>query len=233
MLSVSKRGVATVLALGSLLASTGCSSSDAPAAASTANGVVVGPADNHCGGHYRKADYLNCHGDQDTSGDSSDSGGASSGGASSSAGNGGAPDCNFVHDVGYGDPMFNDSGDDDGCKYHMTWSATPIAKNQPFTLTVEATNLRTGEPLDTIAAQVPGKPALSRIEPAVPCEPSHHPPTEAYEAEVKQIAPGKFTVGPFSLDESGRWVIRYHFYEECVDSPTTPHAHVSFFVDVP
>jgi len=181
-------------------------------------------------GHYRKADYANCHGSQDTSGESAGAGGGESAGGAAS---GGAPDCNFAHDVGYGDPNFNDSGDDDECKYHMTWSATPIAKNQPFTITVNATNLLTGEPLDTIAAQVAGKPALSRIEPSIPCQPSHLAPTAAYEAAVKQIGPGQFTVGPFSLDESGRWVIRYHFYEECLDSTTTPHAHVSFFVDVP
>jgi hypothetical protein len=159
-------------------------------------------------------------------------GGASAGGGSS-AGSAGTADCNLSHDSGYGDNLYNGSGDDDDCKYHVTWSATPIQKNQPFTLTITATNKTTGAPLETIAAQEPGKLALSRIEPFMPCEPSHLAPTSDYEAPVTQIGPGKFTVGPVVFDESGRWVIRYHFYEECFNNVTTPHGHIAFFVQVP
>jgi hypothetical protein len=221
----------TVLALSALV---GCSSSgsDQGVAPAIANGVVVGASDTHCAGRpLGVSDPTICMvvGANPGAGDTS-AGGASAGGASGTAG---SADCNMSHDSGYGDNLYNSSGDDDDCKYHVTWSATPIQKNQPFTLTITATNKTTGAPLETIAAQDPGKPALSRIEPFMPCEPSHLAPTSDYEAPVTQIGPGKFTVGPVVFDESGRWVIRYHFYEECFNNVTTPHAHIAFFVEVP
>ena len=37
---------------------------------------------------------------------------------------GGVPDGGATVDVG--DPMFNAEGDDDDCKYHVVWTATPI-----------------------------------------------------------------------------------------------------------
>ena len=160
---------------------------------------------------------------------------AEPGGGGSSAGTAGAAgvDCNLAHDSGYGDTLFDSAGDDDECKYHVSWTSTPVEKGKPFTLTVSATSLATGEPLEHIAAQDPGKPALSRIEPFLPCQPSHPTPTKDYEAPVTEISPGTFTVGPVVFDESGRWAIRYHFYEECFNNVTTPHAHIAFFVNVP
>jgi hypothetical protein len=155
---------------------------------------------------------------------------AASGGAN--AGTGGI-DCNQSHDAGYGDNLYDSAGDDDDCKYHVSWTSTPVQKGKPFTLTITATSKATGEPLVHIAAQDPGKPALSRIEPFMPCQPSHLAPTADYEAPVTELGPGKFSVGPVVFDESGRWVIRYHFYEECFNNVTTPHAHIAFFVNVP
>ncbi|HEY1534255.1 MAG TPA: hypothetical protein VGF76_09555 [Polyangiaceae bacterium] len=222
-----------VLALTSLVAC-GSSSPGSGAAQSAANGVVVGANDAHCLNRaLGVSDPSICLVvGADPGAGATSANGAAAGGASS-AGAGGSADCNLSHDSGYGDTLYNASGDDDDCKYHVTWSATPIQKNQPFTLTVTATNKTTGAPLESIAAQAPGKPALSRIEPFMPCEPSHLAPTSDYEAPVTQIRPGKFTVGPVVFDASGRWVIRYHFYEECFNNVTTPHGHIAFFVEVP
>ncbi len=205
--------------------------------------AVTGPSDAHCMGRpLGISDPAIC---TSTAGASSFAGAngaptAGSGGTGQeAAANGGASagtggvDCNLAHDSGYGDTLFDSAGDDDDCKYHMTWTSTPVAKGKPFTLTVSATSLATGAPLEHIAAQEPGKPALSRIEPFMPCEPSHLAPTADYDAPVTQIGPGTFTVGPVVFDESGRWVIRYHFYEECFNNVTTPHAHIAFFVNVP
>jgi len=161
----------------------------------------------------------------------------SNGGAGSelpSGGTGGVTDCNFAHDSGYGDPLYNDSGDDDECKYHMSWTSTPIQKNQPFTVMVKATNLQTGAPLANLPDQEPGTVALSRIEPFVPCDPVHLPPTSTLEGQhVTETGPGEFSVGPLVFDESARWEMRFHFYGDCFNNSATPHAHIAFFVDVP
>ena len=213
--------------------------------ASGTSAAVPGPSDAHCVGRpLGISDPAIC---TSTAGASSFAGanamtassGASSGGSADNGGSGGASagtggvDCNLTHDAGYGDTLFDSEGDDDDCKYHVAWTSTPVEKGKPFTLTVTATSKTTGEPLEHIAAQDPGKPALSRIEPFLPCEPSHLAPTSDYEARVTEIGPGTFTVGPVVFDESGHWAVRYHFYEECFNNVTTPHAHIAFFVNVP
>ena len=195
---------------------------------SVANGAVVGPADVHCmarpAGRWNPA---NCFGN-----DPASEGGSAAVEEGAPSASGGA-DCNTEHDSGYGDTLYNSSGDDDECKYHVSWTSTPIQKDQPFTLTVTATDKASGTPLETIALQVAGKPSLSRIEPYMPCELGHHTPAADYDAPVTRTAPGTFSIGPLVLDKSGRWIIRYHFYEECYDSTTTPHGHIAFFVNVP
>jgi len=36
------------------------------------------------------------------------------------------------------------------------------------------------------------------------------------------------------FDKSGRWVVRFHFFESCSDVPDdSPHGHVAFYIDVP
>jgi hypothetical protein len=42
-----------------------------------------------------------------------------------------------------------------------------------------------------------------------------------------------FQGGPLRFDRSGRWVVRFHFYEDCNDGESSPHGHIAFFVDVP
>lgn len=215
----------------------GCSTSSDSATTGTPSalsGVVVGPSDVHCAvrpaGHWNPA---NCFGDDPESfGGSAPVDNGAAGGGGAGAGSGGA-DCNTEHDSGYGDTLYDSAGDDDECKYHVSWAATPIHKNEPFTLTVTASDKATGAPLDTIALQVAGQPALSRIEPYMPCNLSHHAPTASYEAKVTRTGPGTFSIGPVVFDESGRWIIRYHFYEDCFDSTTSPHGHIAFFVNVP
>jgi hypothetical protein len=36
------------------------------------------------------------------------------------------------------------------------------------------------------------------------------------------------------FDQSGRWVVRFHYFETCSDVPEdSPHGHVAFYIDVP
>jgi hypothetical protein len=45
---------------------------------------------------------------------------------------------------------------------------------------------------------------------------------------------GKYVMKPIKFDASGRWVVRFHFYESCDDIlPDSPHGHVAFNYDVP
>jgi hypothetical protein len=154
-------------------------------------------------------------------------------GPTASGGASGIPDCNLAHDADYGDTMYNASGDDDDCKYQVSWTSTPIRKGENVTFTVTATSKATGAPLERIAAQPAGATALSRIEPYIPCQPTHVPPVADLRAPIKEVSPGVYTIGPVVFDESARWVVRFHFYEECIDSDTSPHGHAAFFIDVP
>ena len=59
-------------------------------------------------------------------------------------------------------------------------------------------------------------------------------PTPSVNVISMESAGGNYKVGPVKLDQSGRWVVRFHFYETCSDIPEdSPHGHVAFYVDVP
>ena len=215
------------------VASAGSDSGGVPmGGAPLGSGMVPGPVSTRCQG---RAPYkVNPNGCFLQIEPPEFSNGGSAGSELPSGGAGGVTDCNFAHDAGYGDPLYNDSGDDDECKYHMSWTSTPIQKNQPFTVMVKATNLQTGAPLANLPDQEPGTVALSRIEPFVPCDPVHLPPTSTLEGQhVTETGPGEFSVGPLVFDESARWEMRFHFYGDCFNNSATPHAHIAFFVDVP
>ena len=45
----------------------------------------------------------------------------------------------------YGDTLFNAEGDDDQCKYHVSFTSTPICKNADVSLTLTLTNRADGK----------------------------------------------------------------------------------------
>ena len=46
--------------------------------------------------------------------------------------------------------------------------------------------------------------------------------------------PGTYTISPFIFNRPGRWVVRFHYFEECSDIPEdAPHGHAAFYIDVP
>jgi hypothetical protein len=186
---------------------------------------VVGPADAHCAGHpIVNVDPAYCHGDAPES----EGGAANSDDGADAAG---GSDCNQTHDAEYGDTLPNSEGDDDDCKYHVSWTSTPIRLNQDATFTVTTEAIATGKPLEPLAAD--DKLPLSSVEVYQPCQPNRLGPIENFNAEFKETAPGVYQGGPLRFDQSGRWVVRFHFYEQCNDGDESPHGHVAFFVDVP
>jgi hypothetical protein len=232
---VKLRPTPIVLAAMAVLSAASCSSSsssdqNAPATGPV-GGAVLGPADDHCTGQPDGiADPAAC-----TTPASSDSSGDAGGAAGDTApsADAGAPDCNLKHDAAYGDTLYNSSGDDDDCKYQVSWTSTAVRKGESVTFTVTATSKATGAPLEALASQPAGSTALSRLELYIPCQPMHVAPIGDFQPTIKETAPGVYTAGPIVFDESGRWVVRFHFYEQCIDQDNSPHGHAAFFVDVP
>jgi hypothetical protein len=122
----------------------------------------------------------------------------------------------------FGATMYGYEGDDDDCKYHVVWSATPICENgSGTTFTVKATKLVDGTPLTGAAPYIEAVQACSHPIPNVPKQAVEDPP-------------GTYTIGPVVFDRPGNWVVRFHFYGNCLDAlQTSPHGHAAFFVSVP
>jgi hypothetical protein len=232
---VKLRPTPIVITAMAVLSAASCSSSsnsdqNAPATGPV-GGAVVGPTDDHCAGQPDGiADPAACTTPASTD-NAGDAGGAA--GDTAPSADAGAPDCNLTHDAAYGDTLYNSSGDDDDCKYQVSWTSTAVRKGESVTFTVTATSKATSAPLEALASQPAGSTALSRLELYIPCEPRHVPPIGDFQPTIKETAPGVYTAGPIVFDESGRWVVRFHFYEECIDQDNSPHGHAAFFVDVP
>ncbi len=209
----------------SLLLNVSCSSTDSPSPSGPVGGPVLGPEDTHCAGQpVVVVDPATCHADAPEEGE----GGASGGDEASGAG---GSDCNQTHDAQYGDTLPNSEGDDDDCKYHVSWTSTPIQQNQDVTFTVTTKDLTTLEPLEPLAAdhELP----LSRVEVYQPCDPTRIGPPQNFNAEFTETSAGVYEGGPLRFDQPGRWVVRFHFYEQCNDGDASPHGHIAFFIDVP
>ena len=117
--------------------------------------------------------------------------------------------------------MFNAEGDDDDCKYHVRWTATPIQQQIEVNFAVVVTTKTNGQPLT--GAPIRAEVFLNATHPA--------PNTTQKSTEGQ---PGTYTVGPIKFDASGQWTVRFHFHEECDDTvEDSPHGHAAFFVQVP
>jgi hypothetical protein len=154
-------------------------------------GPVAGATDTHCTGRAQAVDLSTCHASVDA----------------------GAPD--------YGPTQYNSSGDDDDCKYQVSFTATPIRQNQNVTFTVTAKTLTDLQP--AAGANVEAEVFLN----------STHPAPNSGQATTEK-AGGVYDVGPIKFDAAGRWTVRFHLHEDCQDSTEdSPHGHIAFFIDVP
>jgi hypothetical protein len=114
--------------------------------------------------------------------------------------------------------------DDDDCKYHVEFENTCIALNQPATFTLKLTRKEDGQPG---AGAVPKYPEVYFAD-----DPSQISPTNDYTAS--EGPPGTYRISPFVFNRPGRWVVRFHYFEECSDIPEdAPHGHAAFYIDVP
>jgi hypothetical protein len=188
-----------------------CSSSSTPNAGfscDVSGGPVTGTPDTHCGTTVQPVSEASCFVDASAPDDAS---------MTMDAGDDGGSD-----NGGFGATLLNDEGDDDDCKYHVKWSATPICTGGDVFFTVAITIKATSQPLTR--APVTPEVFLSDTHPA----PSTHP------ASAETSTKGTYTVGPVRFDKPGQWTVRFHFNEQCSDVlPDSPHGHAAFFVNVP
>jgi hypothetical protein len=214
--------VAGVLCAGSLAALVACSSdnkSDAGPSCAMSGGAVTGPQDNHCGTMVQPTSMTSCHPDVAVGGD--DGGGGGDAGGGDDAGAVDAGDIGNCGNDAYGPTMYNQSGADDDCKYDVSWTSTPVCVGVPVTFTVKATNRTDHSPLTGAAPQ---------WDVGLQC--NHVSPTVA--TDGTETSPGTYTLPPVVFDKSGKWVVRFHFYENCEDLlPTSPHGHAAFWLQVP
>ena len=180
-------------------------------------GVVIGPLDSHCtasDGGLMIQTIGACEVDDPTT-VPANTASCNVTFNNGTVGDGGVP----VSD--YGTTMYGSAGNDDDCKYYISWTANPIAENANTFFTVTALRLA-----DMTPATCAG------IRPDVSLSISHGVPAPANPST--EIAPGIYRVGPIKFDAKGIWTVRFHLFEECSDAPDdSPHGHAAFYVNVP
>lgn len=120
--------------------------------------------------------------------------------------------------------LFGREADDDDCKYHVRFENTCVALNEPVTFTLSLTRKFDGTPG---AGTMPAYPEVFLAD-----DPSHISPSN--DITAREGPAGTYAIGPIVFDQSGRWVIRFHYFESCSDLPEdSPHGHVAFYIDVP
>ncbi len=161
-------------------------------------GPVTGAKDNHCyddgGANFISADPARC------TVDAADTGG-------------GPP---------FGDTMYNTSGNDDDCKYFVSYTVTGgICRSTDtfFTVTLK----------DAIMQMPVSYQGMVRIEAFL----TDTHPANTSKATTTMTSTGVYKIGPIQFDQPGKWTVRFHFFENCVDAPDSPHGHAAFFVNVP
>ena len=184
---------------GSADMSAGSDGSASTCTASNGGGPVAGAVDRHCyddgGGHFVTFDPTQCTVD----GGDDDSGGGSD----------------------FGDTMYGTSGNDDDCKYAVSYTVDPICENDGVNFIATLKDAVTLQPI-TYSGTVRIEAFLTDTHPAN---------TSATVSTM--TAPGVYKIGPIAFDAAGMWTVRFHFFEDCTDSPTSPHGHAAFYVRVP
>jgi hypothetical protein len=201
-LSLLRPGAGAALAAALVGACSSSKSDSTPSTATTTAAAVAGPADTHCAGKpVVVASQAACHVVADA------------GGADADAGAGEAtPD--------YGETLYGSEGDDDDCKYHVSWQSTAVAVGNDVTLSIVATNRNDSSVL------AGAKPFAE-----VFLDDTHPAPNSG--AKTTETSPGNYLIGPVRFDVAGKWTVRFHFHDECGDGEESPHGHVAFFANVP
>ena len=210
----------------------GCGSSSSAPGATFPSGEIIGPPDSHCAapdggltiqtiGVCQVIDPKHVPSNQSTCGVTfnEDGGTAATDLDASTTDDAGAPT------NGYGSTMYGSAGNDDDCKYYVSWIATPIQEGADTYFTVTVIRLQDMKPA-TCAGVIPDV-SLDPLDGGISLHglPGTPPSPE--------IMPGVYKVGPLRFDKPGTWTARFHFFEECTDSDDSPHGHAAFYINVP
>lgn len=133
----------------------------------------------------------------------------------------------------FGDTLFNAEGDDDDCKYHLKFTFSPAAVKVGGLVTFKV----------TVTYMVGGAPATGAVNAAGDgiyieaylndTTQTHVLPNPAPVFAETPAGSGVYTAQA-KFDASGRWVVRFHLFGNCLDgAEDSPHGHVAFFFDVP
>jgi hypothetical protein len=125
----------------------------------------------------------------------------------------------------FGATLFNTSGYDDDCKYAVRYSASGLCANGDTFFTVTVADAIGGTPVTGAASNG------NMVRAEVFLTDTH--PANTSKSTSTEISPGVYKIGPIQLDSKGQWTVRFHFFENCTDLPTSPHGHAAFLVDVP
>ena len=227
--SATTRAIRPVL-LGAAILAAGCSSSNSngTGTSDTPAGVVLGPLDNHCtapdGGLMVQTVGVCAVIDQSAvPSNPSTCAPVTFGPDDVDAGTSTVVDAgaDAAAPAEYGATMYGAAGNDDDCKYYVSWVATPIKENADMYFTVTALRLADMQPVHCAGIRADTSLSLTHGVPA---------PTKA----APEIAPGVYQVGPIRFDAPGIWTERFHLFEECSDDPDdSPHGHAAFYINVP
>ena len=183
---------------------------------SSPGAATSGPADTHCQGMpAQTVSQASCHTATDAGADA------------------GAPD----DECPYGATMFGHQGDDDDCKYRVSWTSTPICEGFPgVNFTVTLTSNTDGTPVTNLpAADGIIVEAFIPTDPNADCDnmSTHATPSTTLSLFETSATSGVYS-GNIVFDKAGDWTVRFHIHEECDDvQDDSPHGHAAFRVTVP
>jgi hypothetical protein len=124
----------------------------------------------------------------------------------------------------FGDTMYNSSGNDDDCKYAVSFTIPGgicDMGNTFFVVTLK----------DALTGQ--GIPGASDVHPEVFQNNAANTPVNTSAATTTDMGGGVYKIGPVKFLSAGSYTIRFHFFENCTDTPTSPHGHAAFYLNVP
>jgi hypothetical protein len=202
----------TATLLGTTLAAIGCSSDQSHGAASDA-GPKGDTGPSKCTGAPETASSPDSHCVLADGGVKRQAVGVCEPESSASA-DAGAPD--------YGATMQGTEGDDDDCKYHVKFTVPPICATEGVTFRLTLTRRTDGTPVDGADPQIE---ATTADFASVAESPGTSTPVAG--------SPGVYDIGPVKFGSAGKWIVRFHLFDTCADSETSPHGHAAFFVDIP
>ncbi len=133
----------------------------------------------------------------------------------------------------WGATMYGQEADDDDCKYHVKWTAGALCQGAggvPFTVSV---TLKGGS--TPVTSMLTGliTEVFIPTDPAAACDNKSTHPSPTVTTLTETTAGAGVYTGNIVFDRAGQWTVRFHFHDDCTDSPDSPHGHAAFRVTLP